>query len=71
MTWQYSFAPNKMMDFYNELQEMQSPIATRNQITPVLDEIEEEFMDAFDYYRHNDFFKEFKNYKNYYQDALQ
>lgn len=26
-------------------------------------------MDAIDFYRHNDFYKDFNNYKNYYEDA--
>lgn len=34
-----------------------------------LDELEEEFLDAFDEFRQNQIYYDFKNYKNYYQDA--
>lgn len=48
---------------------MQSPIATRNEIMADLDEAEELVMDAIEEYRTTDFVKDFKNYKNYYDDA--
>ena len=57
------------MQAYNEIQQMQSPIATRNEIMADLDEAEELVMDAIEEYRTTDFVKDFKNYKNYYDDA--
>jgi len=69
MTWQVSFNPVTVMDVYKELQEMQSPIASRNQINPVLDAVEEEYLDAFKEFRSEQIHYEFKNYKNYYADA--
>lgn len=69
MTWQISFNPGSMMDVYKELQEMQSPIASRNQINPILDEVEEEYLDAFEEFRSEHLNYDFKNYKNYYADA--
>ena len=71
LSWQVSFSPDQMMAAYSELEQMASPITKRNQIRPELDEIEEEFMDAFQSYREHEVFEDFKNYKNYYQDAQQ
>ncbi len=34
-----------------------------------LDEAEQEVLEMFQEYRGNDFYKEFNNYRNYYQDA--
>ena len=48
---------------------MQSPIASRNQINPILDEVEEEYLDAFEEFRSEQLNYDFKNYKNYYADA--
>ena len=38
-------------DLQNELEEMQSPISRRKEISPELDELEEEFFEAFQEYR--------------------
>lgn len=55
---------------YDELEEMLSPIASRNQVrVDDLDEIEEEVIEAIHEYRQKEIFNEFKNYKKYYQDA--
>ena len=51
MQWTVSFNPYSKIDAINELLEMQSPIATRNEIRPELDELEAYFMDAFDEFR--------------------
>ncbi len=56
-------------DLMDELEGMQSPISRRKEITPELDEIENEFFSAFQEYREIEFYKEFNNYKSYYQDA--
>jgi len=48
---------------------MQSPVQHLNQIKPELDEVEEEIMDAIQEYRDDDYINDFKNYKNYYNDA--
>jgi hypothetical protein len=66
-----SFAPDPLANPFNELDEMQSPIATRKEIRPDLDEIEEEVMDAIHEYRERQIYNDFKNYKNYYADANQ
>lgn len=65
-----SFNPQANMSAFNELYEMQSPIASRNQIKADLDEVEEEYLDAFNEFRNHEVYYEFKNYKNYYADAL-
>ena len=48
---------------------MQSPVQHLNQIRPELDEVEEEIMEAIQEYRDDDYINDFKNYKNYYNDA--
>lgn len=60
------------MEAYNEIQQLQSPIMCRNEIKADLDDVEEEIMDAIECYRTDEkmFLKDFKNYKNYYEDAL-
>ena len=45
---------------------MSSPIIKRNDITPLLDDLEEEFLEAFHEYRETDFYQDFNNYKSYY-----
>lgn len=56
-------------DLMEELEGMQSPISRRKEITPELDEIENEFFSAFQEYRESEFYKQFNNYKSYYPDA--
>jgi hypothetical protein len=53
-------------DLMDELEGMQSPISRRKEITPELDEIENEFFSAFQEYRELEFYKDFNNYKSYY-----
>ena len=48
---------------------MQSPVQHLNQIKPELDEVEEEIMEAIQEYRDDDYINDFKNYRNYYNDA--
>ena len=60
---------HEMMQAYLELQQMQSPVQHLNQIKPELDEVEEEIMEAIQEYRDDDYINDFKNYKNYYNDA--
>lgn len=59
------------MTAQEELDAMQSPICGRKEISPDLDELEEEFFEAFTDYRENETYNDFTHYKDYYQDAIQ
>lgn len=48
-----------------------SPLQKRNNIKPELDEIEEEFIEAFEIYRGTEVWQDFNKYKEYYEDAEQ
>lgn len=48
---------------------MQSPISRRKEIAPELDELEEEFFEAFQEYRETEVYNDFTNYKSYYEDS--
>jgi hypothetical protein len=48
---------------------MQSPISKLREINPDLDDDENMYLEAFQEYRAMDFIVDFKNYKNYYEDA--
>lgn len=54
-------------DFFFEGKE--SPPFKRSEITPELDESENEVLDALEDYRENDYYKDFNTYSKYYEDA--
>ncbi len=66
-----SFSNNKdLVNAYQEIVEMTSPIMGRHEIKPEdLDDTEQYVLEAIDEYRKTEFYKEFKNYKNFYEDA--
>lgn len=53
----------------NELDLLQSPILGRQEIKPVLDELEKEFFDLVGDYREHEEYNEFKIKNRYYEDA--
>ncbi|TNV86326.1 hypothetical protein FGO68_gene1405 [Halteria grandinella] len=68
---QFSFAPEMLLSAYQEIAQLSSPVMHRNQVQPELDEAEEIIIDALQEYRQVETYKEFKNYRSYYEDALQ
>ncbi|CDW78153.1 UNKNOWN [Stylonychia lemnae] len=65
------YDPQGNFNAYDEIQELLSPIATRNHVKPELDEMEIRFMDAFVEYRKDKIYYDFNNYDKYKIDALQ
>eukprot|EP00347_Sterkiella_histriomuscorum_P003279 403364897 len=56
-------------DRYAEIDQLMSPILNRRDINPMLDEVEQEYLDLTKEYRETDVYQDFKNYKSYYIDA--
>lgn len=59
-----------LLSAYQEIAQLSSPVMHRNQVQPELDEAEEIIIDALQEYRQVETYKEFKNYRSYYEDAL-
>lgn len=58
-------------EYDNELlEDMQSPISRRKEISPELDDIEEVYFEAFQDYRQTEVFNAFTNYDAYKEEAL-
>ncbi|CDW88703.1 UNKNOWN [Stylonychia lemnae] len=77
MTRTVSFAPYAMnqqqesQNQYEAIDQLLSPVMARRDIDPdTLDEEEKEYIEICKEYKENDFYKDFKNYKDYYKDAL-